>query len=75
MTVRAQIRTFVVSSDEEYDMFVTGSNEYVAAIGRERYGRHRRVAPPSRMTGQRAADRVIRLVGRGREAEPERRAA
>jgi hypothetical protein len=75
MTVRARIHTFVVFSDEEYDMYVTGSSEYVAAIGSERYGRHRRVAPPPRMTGQRAVDRVIRLVGRGREAEPERRAA
>ena len=56
-------------------MYVTGSNEYVAAIGRERYGRHQLVAPPPRMTGQRAVDRVIRLVGRGREAEPEPRAA
>jgi hypothetical protein len=75
MTERAQIHTFVVFRNEECDMYVTGSNEYVAAIGSERYGRHQRVAPPPRFTGQRAVDRVIRLVGRGREAEPEPRAA
>ena len=56
-------------------MYVNGSREYVEAIRSERYGRHARTAPSARVTGVRSIERVVKMVGRGKETSPETRAA
>lgn len=56
-------------------MYMTGSKEYLEAVRAERYGRHVHGVTPARMTGIRSIERVVKLVGRGKESAPEPRAA
>lgn len=56
-------------------MYMTGSKEYVEAVRAERYAPHSRTAPPARMTGIRSIERVVKMVGRGKETAPQPRAA
>lgn len=56
-------------------MYTAGSKEYVEAVRVERYARHAHTAPPARMTGVRPIERVVKMIGRGKESAPEPRAA
>lgn len=56
-------------------MYVNGSQEYVEALRIERYGHHARAGLPARMTGIRSIERVVRMVGRGKETAQEPHAA
>ncbi|MFP5333105.1 MAG: hypothetical protein ACLGHX_12205 [Acidimicrobiia bacterium] len=48
-------------------MYLTGSQEYLAAVDAERYGRQMRSVGPPRLAGIRSIERVVKLTGRGKE--------